>query len=558
MKNSEVRIVPVAAVCDRRRTEPKNPTRCWSTGVMGRWSNLASHLSTKSIKSIKPRPNQAQSSLIKPIRTIFPFLNMTTEHKTAKFRNWQLPRSVRSNRSGNPQLVAPRWKECEAGQTSSNPVKVFPNRHHRSKSPDAHTIHCGVSSKIHNQLWLISAEDTTAARQSSARNPQPAIAVDSTYFHLIPLNSTSRPRSQMNTPGFPLRNPTKSWISGVLQCCLSPSSDYSIAPTPRGPKRLAKTLSRLTVTPDLRGRTLNGKEIFYAHLDQAASHRMKLTDVSTENGARARRRLVVNADDFGRSQSINKAVVRAHREGILTTASLMVNEPWAGEAVALARENPVLGVGLHLVLVCGAAALPTNEIPQLADGNGQFSKNSVAAGWRYFASAKCRAQLRLEIAAQFERFRATGLQMDHVNGHLHLHLHPVVFGILMENADRWGITAVRLTDDRLRLNARLASGRWGCRLSHAAIFRALSARARPALERKGIRHTNAVFGLLQNGRVSSEFVGKLLRVLPSGDSELYSHPSLDQFRDEFEALINPTNKMLAAELGIQLIRYQDL
>jgi hypothetical protein len=95
-------------------------------------------------------------------------------------------------------------------------------------------------------------------------------------------------------------------------------------------------------------------------------------------------------------------------------------------------------------------------------------------------------------------------------------------------------------------------------LSHAAIFRALSARARPALERKGIRHTNAVFGLLQNGRVSSEFVGKLLRVLPSGDSELYSHPSLDQFRDEFEALINPTNKMLAAELGIQLIRYQDL
>jgi hopanoid biosynthesis associated protein HpnK len=285
---------------------------------------------------------------------------------------------------------------------------------------------------------------------------------------------------------------------------------------------------------------------------------MKLADATIRNGARPLRRLVVNADDFGCSQSINQAIIRAHREGILTSASLMVNEPWAAEAVALARENPGLGVGLHLVLVCGAAALPSKEIPQLADGRGRFTDNAVAAGWRYFAGARCRGQLRLEIAAQFERFRATGLRMDHVNGHLHLHLHPVVFGILMENAERWGIRALRLTDDRLRLNARLAPGRWGYRLSHAAIFRALSARARPGLERKGIRHTDAVFGLLQNGEVDAEFVGKLLRVLPAGDSELYSHPSLDQFRNEFEALVNPINKTLAAQLGIQLIRYQDL
>jgi hypothetical protein len=78
------------------------------------------------------------------------------------------------------------------------------------------------------------------------------------------------------------------------------------------------------------------------------------------------------------------------------------------------------------------------------------------------------------------------------------------------------------------------------------------------LARKGIRHTGVVFGLLQNGRVDAEYVGRLLPLLPSGDSELYSHPSLDQFRNEFEALINPTNKTLAAELGIQLIRCQDL
>jgi len=281
-------------------------------------------------------------------------------------------------------------------------------------------------------------------------------------------------------------------------------------------------------------------------------------DISTRNSLRPHRRLVVNADDFGRSRSINQAVLRAHREGILTCASLMVNEAHAGEAVALARANPGLGVGLHLALVCGASALPAAQIPQLVNARHQFSNHAVAAGWRYFASAKCRAQLRLEIAAQFEKFRATGLPLDHVNGHLHLHLHPVVFGILMENAQRWGINALRLTDDWLGLNARLASGRWCYRLSHAAIFRVLSARARPVLARQGIRHTRVVFGLLQNNRVDAEFVAKLLPLLPPGDSELYSHPSLDQSGPEFDALINPTLKTLAAQLDIQLIRCQDL
>ncbi|MGD1083206.1 MAG: hopanoid biosynthesis-associated protein HpnK [Verrucomicrobiota bacterium] len=278
----------------------------------------------------------------------------------------------------------------------------------------------------------------------------------------------------------------------------------------------------------------------------------------SNNSASPRRRLIVNADDFGRSQSINQAVVRAHREGILTSASLMVNEAWADEAVALARENPGLGVGLHLTLVCGTSALPHEKIPQLVNARQQFTDRPARAGWRYFVCGKCREQLREEIGAQLEKFHATGFPLDHVNGHLNLHLHPVVFGILMDNAERQGITAMRLTDDWLGLNARLAGGRWCYRASHAAIFRALSARARPVLARRGIRHTRAVFGLLQNGRVDAEYAGKLLPRLGPGDYELYSHPSLEQFRDEFDALINPTIKSLAAQLGIELIRYQDL
>jgi hopanoid biosynthesis associated protein HpnK len=268
--------------------------------------------------------------------------------------------------------------------------------------------------------------------------------------------------------------------------------------------------------------------------------------------------LVVNADDFGRSHGINAAVVRAHREGILTTASLMVNEPAAAEAVTLARENPRLGVGLHLALVCGVSALPPQQIPNLVDANGRFSGNAAFAGVGYFFSPARRRQLRAEIEAQMAGFRATGLELDHIDGHLHLHLHPVVFRILVENAERWGIRAMRLSRDRFFLNARLASGQWPYRVTHAMVFGLLSAWARPALARKKIRHTGSVFGLLQNGRVDAAFVGKLLGELPPGDSELYSHPSLDQCRNEFDALIDPAIRRRVQELGIQLIRYQDL
>lgn len=270
------------------------------------------------------------------------------------------------------------------------------------------------------------------------------------------------------------------------------------------------------------------------------------------------RRLIVNADDFGRTASINQAVIRAHREGILTATSLMVNELACEEAVALARENPKLGVGLHLTLLCGHSALPPEQIPGLANAKGEFTTNPPGAGFRYFFQRSLREPLRREIHAQFQRFHATGLPLDHVNGHLHIHLHPTVFRILMTDAAQLGIKHLRLTFDPLRLNLRLASGHFAYRALHAAIFHPLSARARPVLAQRGIRHTDAVFGLLQNARVDEDYVNRLLPQLPAGDSELYSHPSLDEFKNEFDALISPRAQEQVRKLGIKLIRYQDL
>ncbi len=270
------------------------------------------------------------------------------------------------------------------------------------------------------------------------------------------------------------------------------------------------------------------------------------------------RRLIVNADDFGRSASINHAVIRAHSEGILTTTSLMVNEAASAEAVALAREHPRLGVGLHLTLLCGHAALPAAQIPGLVNGDGSFPNAPASAGFRYFFFGRLREQLRAEIHAQFRMFHETGLPLDHVNGHLHLHLHPAVFRILVQDASQLGIERLRLTFDPFWLNLRLASGQLAYRVVHAVIFHLLSARARPVMRRQGFRHTRAVFGLLQNARVDEGYVLALLQNLPEGDSELYSHPSLDEFRNEFDALISPRVRRQVQALGLKLIRYQDL
>lgn len=270
------------------------------------------------------------------------------------------------------------------------------------------------------------------------------------------------------------------------------------------------------------------------------------------------RRLIVNADDFGRSASINEAVIRAHREGILTTASLMVNEPECAAAVQLAKACPRLGVGLHLTLLMGRAALAPAQIPGLVNARGEFSDAPAATGARYFFRRELRAQLRAEIHAQFARFRATGLTLDHVNGHLHMHLHPVVFDILMRDAAELGIAHLRLTREPFWMDFPLAAGNRLYRASHALIYLFLSWNAAARLRRLRIQHTRRVFGLLQNARVNEAYVLKLLPLLPLGDSELYSHPSLDEFLPEFDALVSPRVKALVASENIQLIRYQDL
>ncbi|MGL5033811.1 MAG: ChbG/HpnK family deacetylase, partial [Microcystaceae cyanobacterium] len=100
------------------------------------------------------------------------------------------------------------------------------------------------------------------------------------------------------------------------------------------------------------------------------------------------KQLIINGDDFGLSSSVNQAIIQAHTEGILTSTSLMVTGQACQEAVELAQQNPNLGVGLHLVLVCGRSQLSPVEIPNLVDKNGKFSDDPVKAGLSYQFNAQ--------------------------------------------------------------------------------------------------------------------------------------------------------------------------
>ena len=160
--------------------------------------------------------------------------------------------------------------------------------------------------------------------------------------------------------------------------------------------------------------------------------------------------VVINGDDFGESSPVNQAIITAHQQGVLTSTSLMVTGDKAPEAIELAKENPQLGVGLHLVLCCGKSALSPEQIPHLVDEHGYFNDDPAIAGLRYQFIPQARQELREEIKTQLELFRQTGLRLSHLDGHLHLHTHPVVLEIIKEFADEYGVKIIRLPDEELK------------------------------------------------------------------------------------------------------------
>jgi chitin disaccharide deacetylase len=278
------------------------------------------------------------------------------------------------------------------------------------------------------------------------------------------------------------------------------------------------------------------------------------------------RRLIVCADDFGRDIAINEAVEIAHREGILSTASLMVAAPAAADAVERAQRLPELRVGLHLVLVDGSAVLPPRDIAGLVGPDGRFDGNQARAGFRYFFAPGMRRKLTAEIRAQFEAFRATGLKLDHVNAHKHMHLHPTVARLVVGVGRDYGMRAVRLPAEPAAVLRRAFPGERHRRVAYAPAVAVL----RHRLHRAGVARNDHVFGIAWSGGMTERRLLGLLPHLPPGVSDLYCHPATQvtaelaadmpgyRHADELAALVSPVVRRRIDELGIRLIGYRDL
>ncbi len=235
--------------------------------------------------------------------------------------------------------------------------------------------------------------------------------------------------------------------------------------------------------------------------------------------------LIVTADDFGLSPPVNEAVESAHREGILSAASLMVGAPAVEDAVKRARTMQTLGVGLHVTLLDGRPVLPPDEVPGLVGPDGRFSIDPLRFGVALYVSPELRRQADAEIAAQFDRFRATGLEMDHINGHKHFHLHPVVLAAITRIAPRFGSPPVRVPLEpfaaSFRANRDRAVGRLASWLFYSVQTRPMRRRLRAA----GLRSNDQVFGLNDSGAMVESRMLQLIDQLPDGISELYCHPA---------------------------------
>src|SRR5271167_2753970 len=161
----------------------------------------------------------------------------------------------------------------------------------------------------------------------------------------------------------------------------------------------------------------------------------------------AGKRLIVTADDFGMNLAVNEAVEQAYNEGILTCASLMMKGLGTQDAIQRARRMKGLGVGLHITLADGRPSSSRRLVRGLIDSEGRFRNGLVGSGIRWFFNPLIRLQLAREINAQFQAFAATGLVLDHVNAHKHLHFHPTVAAMIISIGRRYGMLAMRIPDE---------------------------------------------------------------------------------------------------------------
>ncbi|MBM3311642.1 MAG: ChbG/HpnK family deacetylase [Candidatus Aminicenantes bacterium] len=281
------------------------------------------------------------------------------------------------------------------------------------------------------------------------------------------------------------------------------------------------------------------------------------------------KRLIVNADDFGLSRSVNEGIVLAHRRGILTSATLMVNTPGFRQAVDLASENPGLGVGLHLNFVRGRPVSPPGSVPSLVDARGLFFSGGGAFLKRLFSGRIRGIDLEREGRAQVERALDAGVRLSHFDSEKNVHVLPSLMKVVLDLAGSYGIRKVRYIRE---FGFSRAPGQ-----ALKALFLSLACRLSAGrVRRAGVVITDRFYGICNSGRMTARRLSQLFTGLKEGSAEVMVHPGfvdreledlegtmgryyINRRREgELRALTDPRLPGEARRLGVRLISFRDL
>ena len=275
----------------------------------------------------------------------------------------------------------------------------------------------------------------------------------------------------------------------------------------------------------------------------------------------SRKRLVVNADDFGFTPDVNRGILEAHRDGILTASTLMANGEAFDDAVRLARDTPSLDVGCHLVLISGRSVLPP------------YTPLPASAPELLRALAARRIRVYDELAAQVRKILAAGMEPTHLDTHKHTHLAPPVLDAVARIAEEFEIRWVRRPFD-IPFTAARGAVPWlegALKRATSSGLQVLRGRFHRVLARHGCRTTDHFAGFQITGRFRAPELAQLIRELPEGLTEFMCHPGfcgddlrrartrLKESRErELEALVAPEVRAALVEAGVELVNYRML
>jgi len=284
--------------------------------------------------------------------------------------------------------------------------------------------------------------------------------------------------------------------------------------------------------------------------------------------------LIVNADDLGWTEGVNRGILEAFHNGIVTSTSLLANGAAFAGGVGAARSAPGLGVGVHLNLSNGPPVADQEIVTTLLNNDGEFTGGPESLLLRRARGGLSLAEVENEWDAQIQKVRDAGIEPTHLDGHKHVHMLPGLFEIALKLAKRHGIGAIRVSLEESTLRAALSSGskqHSGVVMKQGVQARGLKLLARDAREQAeaaGISTANYFCGIAQTGELTREGVEQFVKSLPEGTTELMCHPGYadaalqktptrlqDSRHAELRILMDTGVRNLVASLGIRLIDY---